>query len=390
MNVAYISYRNIVSRPLSAWLNILLFATGIFIISFLLSLKGQYEDQLEKNVAGVDMVVGAKGSPLQLILSGIYHIDYPTGNISLEEAERLSKHPLVKQTIPMALGDNVQGFRIVGTTHEYAALYGAKLRTGFLWENDSEVCIGARVAEQTGMKPGDTFVGVHGLAGESGHSHDDFKYQVAGIFEPTGTVLDQLVLTNISSVWAVHHHSADAPREITSMLLFYKNPMGAIQLGRYINSKTNMQAASPAMELNRLFSLLGSSIQSVSMIAWLIIIISAFSVFISLSNSLKERRYELALIRVMGGGKPAVFSLLVLEGLLLAFFGCLLGLLFARCGMWLVSTYTESNYHYAFNVWGNLSDDLSLLGFSLLLGLLASLIPAVKAMGTNISKVLSK
>ena len=134
MTLFQISCKNMKAKPLSTTLNLILFATGIFIISFLLLIKNQFEDHIEKNIAGVNLVVGAKGSPLQLILSTLYHVDYPTGNIPLSDAEKLKHNPLVKRTIPMALGDNFQGYRIVGTNHDYAGLYGGELQKGKLWE----------------------------------------------------------------------------------------------------------------------------------------------------------------------------------------------------------------------------------------------------------------
>jgi len=417
MNIFTISYKNLKAKPLSAMLNLVLFATGIFIISFLLLIKNQFESHIEKNIAGINLVVGAKGSPLQLILSSIYQVDYPTGNIKLADAEKLKRNPLVKQTIPLAMGDNYQGFRIVGTNHDYAALYKGIVDIGGLWKNDFDVTIGAKVAETASLKIGDHFSGIHGFMAEGGDKHDEFKYIVTGIFNETGTVLDQLILTNISSVWQIHshhhhHHDGDADddegeeheetagsphheemdttREITSLLVFYRNPMGAISLPRNINKNTNMQAASPAIEMNRLYSLMGIGIQSVNLIAYVIILISGFSIFISLFNSMKERKYELALMRVMGGGKTKLFTIIILEGILIAVGGFTIGFVFSRAGILFISGYAESNFHYSMGNLFNAKEDLLLLLTSIGVGLLASLLPALKAMRTDISKTLSE
>lgn len=417
MNIFTLSYKNLRAKPLSAVLNLVLFATGIFIISFLLLIKNQFENHFEKNIAGVNLVVGAKGSPLQLILSSIYHVDYPTGNIKLADAEKLNQNPLVKQTIPLALGDNYQGFRIVGTNHDYAMLYKGELCKGYLWENDFDVTIGAKVANDAQLKIGDHITGVHGFMAGGDDKHNEFQYHVTGIFNETGTVLDQLILTNISSVWQIHdhhhhhdgdadeddghghheesiegehHEDADTTREITSLLVFYRNPMGAISLPRNINKHTNMQAASPAVEMSRLYSLMGIGIQSINLIAFVIILISGFSIFISLFNSMKERKYELALLRVMGGGKAKLFTIVILEGLLVAVAGFIIGFALSRVGMLAISSYAESNFHYSMENLFNAKEDLLLLLVSIFVGFTASLLPALKAMRTDISKTLAE
>jgi putative ABC transport system permease protein len=409
MNILQFNYKQIKSRPLSSALHIILFATGVAIISLVFLLKDSFENQLDKNAGDIGLVVGAKGSPLQLILSGIYHVDYPTGNIDYAEAMELSKHPLIKQAIPLALGDNYQGFRIVGTTPAYPAVYKGQLSAGNLWQKDFEVTIGSKVAAKTGLTVGDTFAGVHGLSAEPEHIHEDMLYTVTGIFKETTTVLDQLVLTNIESVWSLHdeehdehdehdsedehsledHDHEETPKEITTLLIQFQNPMGAITLPRLINTSTNMQAASPAQEINRLYSLLGVGIQALTYISGFIILISALSIFISLLSSLKERKYELALIRVMGGSRLRLFSYLILEGISFAVLGYIVGIAISRLAMFFLSSYTDTAFNYTLQGWV-VSTDLYLLAASLGIGIVAAMIPAVKAMNTNISKTLNQ
>jgi putative ABC transport system permease protein len=413
MNIFYLGYKNLKAKPLNTTLNLTLFATGIFIISFLLLIKTQFIEHFEKNAGAINLVVGAKGSPLQLILSSIYHVDYPTGNIKLSAAEKLTHNSLVKKAIPIALGDNYQGFRIVGTNHDYFSIYNARLKAGQPWINNFEVNIGAKVARETGLKIGDHFAGVHGFMAENNDIHNEYQYKVTGIFAESGTVLDQLILTNIGSVWQIHahhhhhHHAADedkeveeeheenveatdTAKEITALLVFYRNPMGAISLPRNINKNTNMQAASPAIEMNRLYSLLGMGIKSISLIAYIIIFISGLSIFISLFSSMKERKYELALMRVEGGQKHILFSIVILEGLIIASGGFIIGYLFSRFGMLLVSSYAETNFHYNFNKLVNLKTDMVLLGLSLAVGFVASIFPAIMAIRTDISRTLAQ
>lgn len=427
MNIIQFNFKQIKSRPLSSVLNIILFATGVTIISLVFLLKDSFENQMDKNAGGIDLVVGAKGSPLQLILSGIYHVDYPTGNIDYNEAIELSKNPLIKQAIPLALGDNFNGFRIVGTNKAYPTIYNGQIQAGSLWLKDFEATIGSKVASKTGLAIGRQFAGVHGLSAESDDVHESTPYTVTGIFKETGTVLDQLILTNIESVWKIHdshehhhehgeaekdhdhttdgghEHDADSdhsqkeheheegehPKEITSLLIRYQSPMGAITLPRLINKSTNMQAASPVQEINRLYSLLGVGIEALTYISGFIILISALSILISLLNSLKERKYELALIRVMGGSRFRLFAIVILEGISFAIIGYIVGFVTSRFMMFVLSTYTDNNFNYTFQQWVT-PIDLLLLIASLIIGIIAATIPAIKAMKTNISKTLSQ
>lgn len=370
MNIISFNFKQIKSRPLSSILNIILFATGVTVISLILLLKDGFERQMDKNASNIDLVVGAKGSPLQLILSSIYHVDYPTGNIDYNEAMKLNRNPLIKQIIPLALGDNYNGFRIVGTDKSYPVIYNGKLKNGKIWNKNSEVTIGSKVASKTGLTLGSQFAGVHGLSEDSDHIHEEKPYTVAGIFEETGTVIDQLILTNIESVWDIHDHNHiheqheleeehehdDGHKEITALLVQYKNPMGAITLLRQINKSTNMQAASPVLEMNRLYSLLDVGVEAITYISGLIILISALSIFISLLNSLKERKYELALIRVMGGSRLRLFSILLLEGISFSIIGYIIGFIFSRVITLILSHYTESKFNYTFQEWTTSTD----------------------------------
>jgi putative ABC transport system permease protein len=185
--------------------NILMFAVGTALIATVYGVGQQFERSLMRNIHGIDLVVGAKGSPLQLILSSLLHADVATGNIKLHEAEELKKNPMVSATIPIALGDNVQGFRIVGSEPAYLNLYNAQLAEGRMWKDEMEAVLGSETAARLGIKVGQTFVGTHGLTAD-GENHDEFPYTVTGILQPTGTVMDRLALTGVESVWHIHEH----------------------------------------------------------------------------------------------------------------------------------------------------------------------------------------
>ena len=203
MKLIAVSWRYLWSRPLAAGLNLLLLTLGLASIAVVLLINHQLSRAFERDLSGIDAVVGAKGSPMQLILSGVFHIDAPTGNIPLAAVKELEANPQVGKLIPLSLGDNFRGFRIVGTSLDYVAHYRATLADGALWAMPMQAVIGAQVAKQSGLRVGDSFVGSHGL-GAGGESHGNTQYQVVGVLAASGSVLDRLILTAIESVWKVH------------------------------------------------------------------------------------------------------------------------------------------------------------------------------------------
>ena len=427
MNIRRLGWRNLKSNPLNTLLSLLLMTFGVGVISLLLLLNNQIEQKLQSNLRGIDMVVGAKGSPLQLILSSVYHIDNPTGNIPYKEANKLDKNPLVDFTIPLSFGDSYNGYRIVGTTHQYTELYEVSLKEGRLWNRSLEVVLGSTVAEIHQLKIGDTFYGTHGLV-EGGHVHDDYAYEVVGILKPSYSTLDQLILTKSESVWKVHnhqsieeehdHHTCDhddhdhhtcnhdnhdhehdeivaetysIPEDamITALLVKFKSPVGFIQLPRKVNETTSLQAAVPALEISRLTSLLGFGVQTINTIAFIIIIVSGLSIFISLYNSLKKRRYELALMRVHGATKWQLVKLVLQEGMILSVLGAIFGLLISRITLFSMSLFVEHKYavnSFQFNL---ISEEIWLIPIALVIGFIASLIPTIQTYNINIPKTLS-
>ncbi|MCF0065348.1 FtsX-like permease family protein [Dyadobacter chenwenxiniae] len=400
MNVVKISLANLKEKKLNSFLSALLLTLGIGMISLLLLLNKQLDEQFRRNIRGIDMVVGAKGSPLQLILSSIYQIDAPTGNVPLAEVDALRKNPFVKTVIPLSMGDSYQGFRIVGTTPKYVEHFQAKLSQGQLYNASMEVAIGSKVAAASQLKIGDTFASSHGLDAE-GEAHNEKKYKVTGIFEGNGSVVDQLILTRLSSVWDVHaheeehgkheeHEGAEGGRQVTSALVQFRNPMGLMTIPRQINENTSMQAALPSIEINRLFSLLGVGIETLRALALIIISIAGISVFVSLYNSLKERKYEMALMLSMGATRTRLFLMLLLEGLMLAVIGYFSGIILSRVGLWLFSKAAEQDFHYSLRKFTILPEEIYLFFAALFIGFLASALPSLGIYKLNISRTLAE
>ena len=308
---------------------------GLASITFLLLVAHQVERAFDRDLAGIDVVVGAKGSPMQLILSGVLHLDVPPGNVTLAIVNALQKNPLVAEVMPISLGDNFQAYRIVGSSLAYPALYQAALAQGRMWSAPMEVVLGATVARTLGLRLGDNFVGSHGL-GAGGHAHGDSAYTVVGVLATSASVLDRLILTDTASVWKVHEDYSAADdddrkameeeREVTMALVRYKSPLAAMSFPRWVNANTEMQAAAPALEVTRLLHMLGLGTDVLRAFAGMLLLTAGLSVFIALWNAVRERRGDLALLRMLGAPPGRIAALLLAEALWLGLMAALLGL----------------------------------------------------------------
>lgn len=418
-------------------MSVLLFALSIGLITFMLLFNHQLKKGLDSNLAGIDLVIGAKGSPVQMIFNSMYHIDDPTGNIRIQEVASLinPKHPLVKRSIPLSSGDNYGSFRIIGTTPDILSLYNAKEVKGEVFHEDFEVVIGNTVSEKLKLQVGDEFFSTHGLLDDPQFAHDEGSpFVVTGVLPQTGTVLDQLILCTPQTIWHVHehdslaahdhhdhaHHNAKSSRplsfhaidtnqtrelsdsiisdlrrnqdkEITSVLIQFKNNKNihVLNMPRNINQNTNVMAASPAFEISRVANRIGTGADVVKYMAIIISIVAAISIFISLYTSLKERRYEMALLRVSGGGPSKIFQMIMLEGLWIALMGLGLGLLIGHLGMHFAGSILEKKYRYEFTGTLWLPEEWYIVFGALCIGLIASILPAIQGSRTDLHTTLA-
>lgn len=399
-------------RPLMTALNILLLALAVAMLVMLLSVSTQLGARFERDAQGIDLVVGAKGSPLQLILSSIYQMDTPTGNIPMESIALLRRDPAVRQAIPLAMGDNFRGYRIVGTEPAYLTLQNARLAKGRIFTKAQEVVAGARVAEELGMGLGQRFAGSHGLvADEAAGEHAHSPFTTVGILAPTGSVVDRLILTPIESVWDAHgidhvhhegevHHDEHEPvsltgreelkPEITALLVSYKSVFGAVRIPSMINRQTNMQAAVPAVETARLLSLLGVGVEGARLFAWLLAATGGLSIFVALLAAASAREGDLALLRVMGASRAQVFGTIITEGLVIAAIGALAGLLLGHGVLALARANFEQLRDFGFEPFVLMPGEGAILLAVLAIGLLAALVPAIRVFRLNLADTLAR
>jgi len=416
MNLLSLSIAYIRTRWLTSSLLVLLLAMGVATISLLLHFSHQAEQRLAQDGRGFDLVVGAKGSPLQLILSSIYHMDIPTGNIPLAEAQRLQKHPQVKQAIPLALGDSYRGFRIVGTKQDYITHYKAELAEGQSFSAPLEAVLGAAVAREAKVPVGATFAGSHGLT-DGGEEHADSPYKVVGVLKPTGTVIDRLVLTPVESVWKIHgseahqheheeeaheehkHHAhakdeheeeIEASDEITALLITYRSRAAAMSLPREINSMSSMQAASPAFETARLLSLLGIGLDTLRLFGIILIVSALAGMLVAVYQSMLERRVDIALMRVLGASKGMLMKQIVLEVGLLIAAGIGAGLVLSHAALAVLPSLSAQLANMGFTPLQLLPGEVGMAMGLLIAGLCVALLPALAAYRVDVSRTLAK
>lgn len=424
MNLVYLSWKNMWNKSWSSILSIILIAFGVGLLSLMILFQNQFSEQFEKNQAGIDMVLGAKGSPLQLILNAMFHVDAPTGNIKIGDAKFAfnPKHPFIEDAIPLSLGDSYKTFRIVGTNHDILKLYPTKIKEGSLWKNGMEVTIGEQVARETGLKIGDHFFSSHGYnAGDL--EHDDVEpFVVSGVFEYHGSVIDKLILVSNQAIWKVHEghsheednneiedtdphalhnhdHTEDVSevkesildypeKSITSILVRFKKgkktSIPVINMPRNINENTPIMATSPTYQLNKLIANVGSALKAISYLALLIAIVSGLSIFISLFNNLKDRKHELAMMRVAGGKPIQLFKVIIFEALIIGLIGGFVGLVLAHGAMMVISGLLDSQFHYGLSPWKLYKMEFLVFFVTLVISFIAGLLPAWRAYRTNI------
>ena len=402
MNLARLSIAYLRSKPLNTVLNVVLLALGVGTIALVLLATSQVDERMGRDARGIDLVAGAKGSPMQLILSAVFHIDAPPGNIPLAAAKQLAANRAIRKAIPLALGDSFRGYRIVGTTHDYVAHYRGELAAGRLWEAPMEAVLGAETAAGTGLAVGGQFIGAHGV-GEGGEEHGEKPYKVVCVLKPTGTVLDRLVLSNVESVWFVHVHPGkhDDPKEvlaqlredeqeITALLIQYATPIAAATLPRLINSTSALQAASPAFESARLFRMIGVGIEVLRAFALVLVAAAGLSIFIALYNAMEERRYDLAVMRMLGASPGKLMRLVLLEALVLSLVGAVIGLALGHLAAEAVGAMLAADKQGSITGAAWLGSELWLVALAVAVGLVAGLVPAWRAYRTDIANTLAQ
>jgi putative ABC transport system permease protein len=428
VNILQIVLKNIKQRKLSAVLTVVSTLLGVALVVAILVIKQESAEAFNQTATGYELIVGPKGSPLQLTLNTIYHIGLPVNNMPYKTYELISKDKRVKLAIPYVMGDNYKNFRLIGTTQniftkfEYQKGKKYNFTSGEQFEKENEAVIGNDVAEKTGLKIGDSFTGSHGVeAYEYAEEHDENKFTVTGILQKTFTPNDKVIFIPMESVWDMHYHGNEnlnqnfidtvhsehdheegevhkheLPPErktITSVLVTLKNPVYFDLLRRQINDDKfegiNAQAVIPVLEIMQLFEIIGNINSVLLIVAYLVIFVAVISILVSIYNSINERKRDIAIMRALGANKGKIFGIIILEGLFISLVGAVFGVIAGHLAVYIFSPLISAKTGIlitglTFNIF-----ELYLVLGTIILAMLVSILPAVKAYRTDVAKNLT-
>jgi putative ABC transport system permease protein len=450
VNLFRIVIKNMRQRALATWLTTLSVTLGVALTVAILLIRGGMQQRFEQSTLGYEMVVGAKGSPLQLVLNTVFNLDISPGNVSWKLFEQLRDDKRVKFAAPFAVGDNYKGFRIVGTTDAYLKEFdfaeGRKFRLaeGRVFNFDeralkeafeeaaararervarergetpppapprpehehpetAEALIGATVAKETGLKIGQTFIAAHGVqdtAATEHHAHN--PWTVVGILAPTQTACDRAIYINLDSFYHIEGHEIRQNKEkeqakdndpevgqISAIVLKLRSPLDALPLYRELNDRTDAMAAFPAAEVRKLFDIVGNVDRVLVAQAVLIVIVAGVAIAVSIYNSMSERRREIAILRALGAQRQTIFTIVVLEAMMICTLGAIGGIL---VGHGIVGAANAVLVHASgFQVPAGQFQwiELAVLAGCVLLGTLSGLGPAARAYRTPVAENLA-
>ena len=412
MNTLRIVYKNIKQRSLSSMLTILSVLLGVGLVTAILILKNESEDAFNQAATGYEIIVGPKGSSLQLTLSTVYQIGLPIQNMPIKVYDLLKNDKRVRLAIPYVFGDNYKNFRITGTVSElfsefeYKKGIRYKLDEGSFFSNDFEAVIGKEVADKTGLKTGDTFSGSHGIETYEGASeHSEKKFKVTGILSRTFTPSDRIIFVSMNSVWELHNHEnenngsedhhiiSDSMKTISAVLLKLKSPVFFDLLRRQINENKyegiNAQAVLPLFEIKQLFDIIGNINSVILVIAYLVIFTAAVSILVSIYNSMNERMREIAIMRSLGARRFLIMKIIIFEGMFLSAAGALLGCIAGHAAVFFLQEKISGLSGIKISGFVFSMFEVYLITGTIILGIIVSIIPAVKAYRTDVSKNLN-
>lgn len=394
------------SRRATAGLTILAIALSMALLLGVEKVRRDAKQSFADTVSGVDLIVGARTGPTQLLLYSVFRIGDATNNISWASYRRFRDRPEVAWTIPLSLGDSHRGYRVLGTSAAYFEhlRYGPKRKLAFAaggpFVDLFDVALGAEVADALGYRLGDRVVIAHGLGAEGFTKHGDKPFRVAGVLERTGTPVDRTVHVSLAGIEAVHvdwkggsrvpgaRISADdvramdlTPRSITAFMVGLKSRLAVFRLQRAVNEhrREPLTGILPGVALQSLWDLMGVAETALAAISVAVVGAGLLGMTIMLLAGLGERRREMAILRAVGARPAHIFGLLVLEAAALTAAGALVGAVFLYAGVAVAQPYVEATFGLYLPVAPPSARDWTLIGLAFLAGVLAGAVPAWRA-----------
>jgi putative ABC transport system permease protein len=386
MSLMTLTWKSLMSRKWTAWLCSISVALTLSLVLTLQTIKSSSEESFTQTISQVDLLVGARGGQLQLLLFSVFNMGNATNNISMNAYEKWKNHKSIEWTIPISLGDSFKGYRVVGTNLDFFKHYRFKkdqqlvLKSGQLFKQEAEVVLGSQVAKALNMKLNDQAIITHGVTKGSGVvHHDDEPFKVVGILEATGTVLDSSVFVTLEGMDHLHHHhESEQEKSISAFYLRTKNRVETMQLQREINEwKTEpMMAIIPGYALSELWNNLSYFENILQLMVGLVAFFGMVTLILLLVLTLESRRREIAILRSMGASPGLVSQLILLETLLLTLIGSALGLVFSKIMLVMINQLMTDKIGLVLNPQLFNFQDLQIVLVAVVVGLISSLIPS--------------
>ena len=396
MNLFSMAWRFLWSKRAITLATLVALALPTTLAVLLLVVRHQSEGALKKGAGDLDLIIGAKGGAMQLVLSSLYHLGMPSGNILYSDYEELLKDKRVKAAVPIGLGDNYEGYRIVGTEphlfdlQDYADTPLMQFREGEAFQKGTyQAVIGAQVAAETGLSMGDPFHGTHGLITVPGAEvHTDFTYHVVGILEPTGQAHDRAIYIPISAVWKVHHaeesihhvfrQSTPIKQEVTSILVQLESAGLRLWMLDELKKKPNLMVAVPINEILSLSRIYLAPFQKLLLLVTIgVIIVSSIVIVLALYQAVERRERTLLTLRSLGATRVEIMRLLFYEVALLILTGVSLGALTGHLAVQGLSPYIYQKTGLIITAWHLAPGELLTLSSITLVLFLVGLFPTL-------------
>lgn len=413
MSLWKIAWSYLWNRKLTTLLTILSVALGVALISAVLTLREETQRRFEEEGQAFDIVIGAKGNPLQLVLSSVYFLDAPTGNMGMDVYDALKNHEDVVGIFPLGMGDTYKGYRIVGTTRDLMEFkWGDRtpyaLAEGRCFEDTYDAVIGANVAMEANLKIGDAFVGTHGFVESPfAHKHEDNPYKVVGILQRSGSPNDRAIFCPLESVWQVHDHGEeahhdhdenenhehkhDSSREVTALLVKLASPAIRFEFKDMVNRRYNAMAAIPIQEIQKLYEqLLGMAKLVLLAIGYLVVAISSLSIMIGLYMAILQRKRDLAIMRALGATRGEIFGAVIIEAFWVALLGVGAGWLLGALVCAGLNQYLVAKVGFHVSAVQISADLVSAYSAVVLMGLAAGILPAWQAYRSDVARDLAE
>ena len=391
MFILQLTLRSLWNRRSTALLTIFAIAVSVALLLGVQKMRSAARDGFADTVSGVDLIVGARSGPLNLLLYSVFRIGDATADVSWASYQKIARHRDVDWTIPISLGDAHRGFRVMGTNTDYfvhyrfAGTHALQFATGGPFVDVYDAVLGADAARTLGYRLGDAIVVGHGLGAVSFAEHKDRPFRVAGILKPTGTPVDRTVHVSLEAITAIHAadptHVDLTPDSITAFLVRMKSPPMTLTMQRAINTypAEALLAIVPGVALMQLWDVVGIADRALLIVAAFVVFAGLLGMLTAILTSLNERRREIAILRSVGAGPRHVFGLLVAEAGVLATLGVMAGVVLASGLLAVAQPLIERRFGIFLAFSGLSPTDLGLLGGIVVAALLMGLVPAWRA-----------